>query len=223
MIKPLTKRRGLSEIIATLLLLVITIAGSVFLAFIVQGGGFSATASNPLMSAYPAYSIKLMGYDTRDATDLLEISSLDNKFDKKICTVSCQSSANNIPVSVNPGTEFIVLQIKNVSPNPVFIKSIQINGIMHLWDEQTGGKSFDANTNDSSGKYPLNGKFSILPMPNLTQKSDNKLSEDEEVRLVVKLSKDIISDISLSKPIQVLINFGSTRATEFVIISGDTK
>jgi len=218
-----TKKRGLSEIIATLLLLVITISGSVFLALIVQGGGFSASASNPLTSAYPAYSIKMMGYDTRDASDLLEISSLDNKFDKKLCTVSCQSFADNIPASLNPGTEFIVLQIKNVSPNSVYIKSIQVNGIMHLWDEQTGGKSFDASANDLSGKYPLNSKFSILPMSSLVQKSDNKLLEDEEIRLVVKLSQSISTDISLSKPIQVLVNFGSTRATELVIVSGDTK
>jgi flagellin-like protein len=218
-----TKKRGLSEIIATLLLLVITIAGSAFLALIVQGGGFSASASNPMTSAYPAYSIKMMGYDTRDAANLLEISSIDNKFDEKLCTASCQSIADNIPAGVTPGTEFIVLQIKNVSPNFVYIKSIQVNGIMHLWDEQTGGKSFDASANDLSGKYPLNGKFSILPMSSLMQKSDNKLSEDEEIRLVIKLSKSISPDISLSKPIQVFINFGSTQATELVIVSGDTK
>ncbi len=219
----LTKKRGLSEIIATLLLLVITITGSAFLALIVQGGGFSASASNPLASAYPAYSIKMMGYDTRDAANLLEISSIDNKFDEKICTASCQGSADNIPTDVASGTEFIVLQIKNVSPNLVYIKSIQINGMLHLWDEQTGGKLFDASASDLSGNYPLNGKFSILQMSNLVQKSDNKLSEDEEIRLVIKLSKSISPDILLSKPIQVLINFGSTRATELVIVSGDTK
>ena len=219
----LTKKRGISEIIATLLLLVITIAGSAFLALIVQGGGFSTTAANPMASAYPSYSIKMMGYDTRDAANLLEISSIDNKFDEKLCTTSCQGSADNIPTDVTPGTEFIVLQIKNVSPNSVYMKSIQVNGIMHLWDEQAGGKSFDASANDLSGKYPLNGKFSILPMSGLMQKADNKLSEDEEIRLVVKLSKDMSTDILLSKPIQILINFGSTRATELVIVSGDTK
>ncbi len=219
----LTKKRGLSEIIATLLLLVITIAGSAFLALIVQGGGFSTTAANPMASAYPSYSIKMMGYDTRDASNLLEISSIDNKFDEKLCTASCQGAADDIPESASPGTEFIVLQIKNVSPNFVYIKSIQINGVMHSWDEQTGGKSFDAGANDLSGKYPLSGKFSILQMSNLVQKSDNKISEDEEIRLVVKLSKDMSADILLSKPIQVLINFGSTRATELVIVSGDTK
>jgi hypothetical protein len=42
------------------------------------------------------------------------------------------------------------------------------------------------------------------------------------MRLVIKLSKSISTDISLSKPIQVFINFGSTRATELVIVSGST-
>jgi hypothetical protein len=200
----------------------ITTTGSIFLAYIVQSSGLDASA-NPTATVYPSYSIKLTGYDTRDASDLLEIQSIDNKFDKKLCTSSCQQFADNVPADANSGTEFMVLQIKNVSPEQVFIKSIQVNGILYSWDEQTGGKSFDASASDSSGKYPLNGKFSILQLSSLIQKSDNKLSDDEEVRVVVKLSKDTSSDILLSRPVQILVNFGSTRATEFVIISGDAK
>jgi hypothetical protein len=201
----------------------ITTVGSVFLAFIVQGSGLGTAEQVSPTSKYPAYSIRLTGYDTRDGDDIMEILSIDNKFDKKICTFTCQSFADNTPRDANPGTEFIVLQIKNVSPNQVFLKSIQVNGVSHSWDMQTVGKTFDASASDSSGKYPLNGKFSILPMNSLTQKPDNKLSEDEEVRLVVKLSKTITSDILLSKPIHVFIDFGSTKATEFVIMSGDKR
>ena len=216
------KRRGITEIIATLLLLAITTTGSIFLAYIVQGSGLGSVG-NPLKSSIPTYALQLTGYDTRDGSDLMDLGTLDNKPDNALCTVSCGADADNVPTDVNPGTEFIGIHIKNVSPESVFIKTIQVNGITHQWDEQTGGKTFDASANDLTGKYPLNGKFSIMSGSELVQKSDNKLSDDEDVMLIVKLSKDIASDISLSKPLQINVNFGSTRATEFVILSGDTR
>lgn len=223
MIRLCPKRKGISEIFATLLLLAITTAGALFLANLVQGSGIGSLGQNPSIAAFPSYSIKFIGYDTRDGADLSEISTLDNKFDKKLCTVSCTTSADNIPQDVNPGTEFIVLQIKNSSPNPVYIRHVQVNGIAHSWDTQTAGKSFDASITDLTGKYPLSGKFSILSSSGLTQKSDNQLDEDEEARLVVKLSRDINSDISLTRPLQVYVDFGGQRSAESVILSGDAR
>ncbi len=217
----LSKKRGVSEIIGTLMLLAITTIGSFFLANLVQGSEIGSMNPSAAQSISPIYSIRLIGYDTRDSANLSDISSLDNKFDKKLCTKSCASFANNVPIS--SGTDFIIIQIKNVSTSPAYIKNLQINGVTHTLDTQTGGKSFDASADDFSGKYPLNGKFSIISSGGLIQKSDNKLSDDEEVTLIVKLSKDVSSDILLSKPIQVLINFGSVRSTEFVILSGETR
>lgn len=217
---PVSRRRGLSEVIATLLLLGITATGSFFLANIMQGSGFGSIGANAASPVSPTYSIQMTGYDTRDSSDL-EFASLDNKFDKKLCTVTCSASADNIPA--NDGTEFIVLQIKNVSPNRVFVKSLQVNGMTHSWDEQTGGKPFDAASNDLTGNYPLSGKFSMIPAGSTVQKQDNEVPSDGEVRLVIKLSKDIAPDLSLSRPIQVLVDFGGAHSTQFVLVSGETK
>ncbi|MGI0003758.1 MAG: hypothetical protein ACREAX_00530, partial [Candidatus Nitrosotenuis sp.] len=175
-----SKRRGISEIFATLMLLAITTVGSVFLANLVQGSGFTSIGQNPSLVSYSTYSIKFIGHDTRDGADLSEILTLDNKFDQKLCTVSCTAFADNVPLAANGGTEFIVLNIKNASPNPVFIRNLQINGITHSWDPQTGGKTLDASTNDVTGKYPLSAKFSIISTSSLVQRSDNQLNEDEE-------------------------------------------
>ena len=218
-----SKRRGISEIFATLLLLAITTVGSVFLANLVQGSGITSIGQNPSSFSIPMYAVKIIGYDTRDGADLSEITTLDNKFDKKFCTVSCTAFADNVPLATNGGTEFIVLQIKNASPNPVFIRNIQINGITHSWDPQTSGMTLDASTNDLTGKYPLSGKFSIISSSGLAQRSDNKLNEDEEARLVVKLSRDISSDISLTRPLQIYIDFGGQRSAESVILTGETR
>jgi hypothetical protein len=60
-------------------------------------------------------------------------------------------------------------------------------------------------------------------MSGLAQKSDNQLNEDEEVRLIVKLSRDIPSDISLTRPLQVYVDFGGQRSAESVILTGETR
>ena len=215
------KRRGISEIIATLMLLGITTAGSVFLASLVYGSGFQNVPQSESLQS--SYAIKLTGYDTRDSNDLLGIDNIDNKFDKKLCTKGCQAFADNIPNSVNPGTEFIILQIRNVSTEPVYLKGVLINGVQHLWDSNTGGKSLDASSNDLTGKYPLNGKFSIISTSSLVQKSENMVNADEEVRLIIKLDDAMSSDIALSKPILTSVNFGGIRASDNVILSGEIR
>lgn len=217
----ITKRRGISEIIATLMLLGITTAGSVFLASLVYGSGIQNTPTGESLQS--SYAIKLTGYDTRDSNDLLGISNVDNKFDKKICTKSCQAFADNVPNSASPGTEFLILQIRNVSTEPAYIKTVQINGVQHTWDPNTGGNVLDASNNDLTGKYPLNGKFSIISTSNLAQKSENKVDSDEEVRLVIKLDATMPSDIALSKPILTSVNFGGIKASENVILSGEIR
>ena len=116
----MSKRRGISEIIGTLMLLAITTIGSFFLANLVQGSGIGSTDPSATQQVSPVYSIRLTGYDTRDSANLSGISSLDNKFDQELCAKSCSSFANNVPNT--SGTDFVVVQIKNISTTPVFIK-----------------------------------------------------------------------------------------------------
>lgn len=215
------QRRGISEIFATLMLLGITTAGSVMLASIVHGSGLESAAQGSQTNKLPAYVVKLVGYDTRDANDLLGITTLDNKFDKQICTNSCQTTPNNTPQ--NSGTEFLVLHLKNTSPTTVYLEGVQINGILHTWDTNTGGRALDVSTNDFTGKYPLNGKFSILPSSGLVQQNENTMTEDEEMRLIVKLSKDLVTDLSLTKPILIQVDFGGPRTSDHVILSGEIR
>jgi hypothetical protein len=110
-----------------------------------------------------------------------------------------------------------------VSTEPVYLKGILVNGVQHIWDSNTGGKTLDASSNDFTGKYPLNGKFSIISTSNLAQKSENVVNADEEVRIILKLDDSIPSDIALTKPILTSINFGGVRASETVILSGEIR
>lgn len=215
----LSKRRGLSEVIATLLLLAITATGSFFLASIMQGSGFGSVSASSAPPVSPSYSVRLVTYDTRDSSDLLGIATLDNKFDKKLCTASCSATPDNIPG--DGGTDFIAFRIKNVSTSPVFVESVQVWGVTHSWDVQTKGVQFDAGTSGSEA-YPASGTFSMAGA-DMLQRSDNKIHEDEEALIIVKLSDQIAPDIALSKPVQVLVNFGGAHSAQFVLMSGDAK
>ena len=221
-----SKKRGVSVIISSLLILAITAAGALLVSNMIDTSSLT-TVSQMSKSNVAANSLKLTSYDTRDAATLSAIPVLNNKFDNELCTDRCKAFSDNIPTSaLGGGTDFIVIQVRNKSVDQFAIQSVQINGILHNWDSETSGITFDASSDDSSGKYPLAGKFSIIPSSNgvpLTQYPSKNLNPDEEARLVIKLSGNIQPDIGLGSPIEVLINLGSNQAAEYHILTGDTK
>ena len=228
------KRRAVSETIGTLLILAVTVVGAVFVANFVRDGFFSAD-QNPSTVEQRANSIQLIGYDTRDSDTLIDVISLDNFFitthmlctkgDSAECTVT-PVTANNIPSA--SGTEFIVLKMRNMNVNSIHLQKILINSVGHDWDQSTSNNDFDASIAGIAGTtYPIAGEFSILPTSEKTnparQVSTNEVKGDEEVRVIVKLSNNIIQDIKMWDSILVQINFGASQPAEFIILSGDAK
>jgi len=219
------ERRAVSEVISTVLILAITMVGAVFVSTIVQDTMLSSTDQLPQSDINPN-SVRLTEYDTRDSTELSGISSLNNYFNQTLCTISCQSNANNVPSLVNSGTEFIVLQIRNTNINPVFLQTIYVNNVEHNWDANTSGKIFDASIDDTTGKYPTNGKFSIIPRSNnppIVQRSSFEINADEEIRIIIKLSEQFSEDIDMWRPMKLQLNFGAPDLTEYIILSGDVR
>jgi FlaG/FlaF family flagellin (archaellin) len=225
------KRRAVSETISTLLILAVTVAGAIFVANFVRDGFFSAD-QNPSSIEQRANSIQLTGYDTRDSDTLIDVANLDNDFNQMLCTkgdsVQCSVTpvtANQIPS--NDGTEFIVLKIKNMNVNSVFLKNILINSVGHDWDAGTSNFDFDAPGFGPGNSYPLEGKFSIIPVaekPNpIKQASTNEVLGDEEVRVIVKLSHSITQDIKMWDSVLIQVNFGAPQPAEFIVVSGDAK
>lgn len=213
------KRRGISDVISTLLLLAVTVTGAGTLTYFVNenflNGQFETIAAQNEHSRF----ITLSGYDSRDSADLFKITSLDNKLDQKLCGVSCVVNNNKIPA--NSGTEFILLQIKNDGLNSIFLDNIRLNNSDHHWDSQTSGIILNGLLDDTSGKYPQDGKFSIISLNDysiLQQKSINEIQSGEEVILVVKLGNE--EDILLNKNLRVLLNVGDNHLTELQIASG---
>lgn len=219
-------RRGVSETIGTMMILIVTVAGAVFISNAMQTSLFDME-SNPESNTVRTDSIKLTGYDSRDSVDLSDISDLSNSFDQILCTDSCSGIGVTDKRPLAGGTDFIVLHIRNTGINPVFLHGVSVNEITHPWDVATSNVVLDV-TGDAAttGEFPADGSFSIVPYSNdppITQRGDNIIQGDQEVRLIVKLSENISQDVGMWDSMRVFVNFGGPQPSEFIVLSGDAK
>lgn len=217
-----SKRRGITDIISTMLLMGITVTGATTLTYFVNDSFISGNLATASSLDTATKSIKLLGYDTRDSTTLLQISNLDNQFDSKLCGGTC-SVINSDKIPSNGGSEFIIIKIKNNSINSVFLENIQLNNVHHSWDIQTSGATLNTLQDISSGgNYPHDGMFSIISDSSTVQSINNEIKSGETVNLLIKLGDDD-SDILLNKGIRVFLNIGSISLVEFLIESGNAR
>lgn len=222
----LKKRRGVAEIISTMLLMGLTVGGATTLTYFVNDGFVSGnlSAASSLNSSPP--DILLLAYDTRDSFSLLNLADVDNDINTHafLCGVTCSSgNSNSIPSS--SGSEFIVLQIQNNGINTLFIDDIAINSVIHSWDSSTSGVELDASQNaGDTGKYPIDGMFSILPVGSIPiiQNENSQIQSGQIVNLLIKLGPDD-SDIALNTVIRILLDVGGVHTVEFMIASGDAR
>jgi flagellin-like protein len=213
------KRKAVSEVISSLLLVVITVVGALILSqfldeTFVAGSSSISSANNNLKV------LKLLAYDTRDSADLLNISSLDNDLNGSLVGDGFTVDADFIPS--NGGTEFMVLQIENRGLNSVFVEDVFVNGGKHDWDSDTANIPIDASGNDANGKYPKSGMFSLSDIDTDIQYDSPEISEGQKVNLLVKLSDDV-TDITLNSSMRILLNIGYNQPIEFIIEAGDAK
>jgi len=227
-----SKRRGVSVVISTLLVLAITIVGAMSISNLMSTSLLTTVNQTP-KDIIMANSMLLVGYDTRDGLTLSDITgpkALDNKPDGKLCTASCAGLPFALPIA--GGTDFIVLQLWNKNTIEVPIRNIQVNGVMHTWDLQT--RFVDLNGAGAHPAFPAEGKFSIIHHSNaglLTQNGTETMAGDKEKRIIIHLSSQVegkiplpaLPDIGLGEPLQILIKIGDEFPAEFVILSGDTK
>jgi len=215
-------RRGLADAISTMLLVMVTVAGSSTLIYFLNDGFVSGNIGTAESMNSGTISLKLLSYDARDSSALLKVSTIGNYLDQKLCGMSCSTNPNFIPA--NNGTEFIVFQIKNDSVDTVFLEQIFVNNVEHVWDFKTSGIELDGSANNNSGKYPTNGKFSLFETGQgpFIQYPGNKIQAGDTVNIIVKLDSEL-QDISLSKGIKLQLDVGKTSLTDFIIMSGEAR
>lgn len=221
----LNKRRGVIDVISTMLLMAVTVTGATTLTYFVNDGFVSGNLGSVSTLDSSSLNLLLLAYDTRDSSSLLMMNDVDNEnmVNSFLCGVSCVGFPNTIPE--NGGTEFIVLQIQNNGIDPIFLQGVSINGVVHSWDSATSGVQLDASQNDLvGGKYPSDGMFSIIPISQnpLVQNEDIQIQSGQIVNLLIKLGSED-TDISLNKGIHLLLNVGAIQPVEFLIESGDAR
>jgi len=232
------KRRGVSEVISTVLLLGITVAGAALAsAYIADSNIADVSSFTPSIGSAgsSSSSIRLMGYDSRDTQDnewLLGIDGLENLFDSKLCTISCAGpTESNLPI--NGGTEFIVLQIRNTGISSVTLRGLIINDEAYPWDDTQAGKCLDMGNDLPAGSYPAPGTFAII-VPDSTfcggagfslQRASNVMIQADEILLAIKLSPTLgaPSDLALNTPLRIQMNTEKLDVEVFLITVGSIK
>ncbi len=215
------KHRAVSEVISTMLLLAIAVVGASLLTVFVNN--FFQSSNIGHMESSPAKSLYLLSYDTRDNGNLMSITNLNNTHvtvsgNYLLCAQSC--NANYYKMPLNGGTEFIIVQLVNKNAVSVYPDKIYVNNIAYTWDEKTANHILTLSDDSSSGtgKYPLAGKFSILPTNSLTQ-TGREIQSGKTVNILIKLS-NTVNDIYLDKSFQIRVNIGELNSKDFVIASG---
>ena len=217
------KRRGGAEVISSILLVAITVVGAAILTTFLDETFVSGSMGAASGSDSQIKSLKVTGFDSRDGTNLMGITNLNNTSptDQKLCRNLCVP--NESPLG--NGTEFIVIQIENKGVNPVFLHNVNLDGVKHVWDSSTSNVALDITGSISTGDFPGDGRFSILSLSNRCnnlQCDNNQILNGERVNLIVKLDHTN-DDIPLSKSIRAQFNIGENTLTEFLIESGGAQ
>lgn len=223
----LKKRRGVADVISTMMLMAVTVTGASTLTYFVNDAFVSGNLGSVTTLDSSSLNLLLLAYDTRDSSTLLTLNEVDNEniVNSFLCGVTCSGVTNAIPE--NGGTEFIVMQIQNNGIDSIFLQDVVVNNVVHSWDSTTAGILLDASVNDlgsTDRNYPADGLFSLLPVGGspIIQKENIQIQSGETVDILVKLGPDD-SDILLNKGIQILLNTGGVQPYEFLLQSGDAR
>ena len=223
----LKNRRGVADVISTLMLMAVTVTGATTLTYFVNDGFISGNLGSVSSLDSSSLNLLLLAYDTRDSSTLLTLDDVDNEniVNSFLCGVTCSITPDAIPD--NGGTEFIVMQIQNNGIDPMYLESVSLNNVRHSWDSSTAGIELDASSNDlgsTDRRYPADGKYSILSVGSspIIQKETIQIQSGQTVNILLKLGSND-PDISLNKGIRVLLNVGAPQPVEFLIESGDAR
>jgi len=214
----LKNRRGLADVISTMMLMAVTVTGASTLTYFMNDAFISGNLGTVSTLESSSLNLLLLGYDTRDSFDLLTLSEVDNLTNSYLCRASCSGSPDTIPAF--GGTEFLVLQIQNNGLNSIFLEDVFIGNERFTWDSDTSGSTL----NLAGGEFPADGKFSILHTgsnPNL-HLENIEIENGKIVNVLIKLDS-VNPDIQLNKGIPVYLNTGTVQLVEFLIESGDVR
>ena len=137
----LTNRRAVAPVIATLLMVAIAVVGGTII-FVFSQGFFSQSqiSGNPSIE-----SIKILGYDARDADALRAHDGL---------TMAAGTGGNATSLG-KLSDERVTIFVKNDSVGQVLFSEIRLGGTVYSYDSAAGLSAWNDSTDLVSGEYSV--------------------------------------------------------------------
>jgi len=217
-----SSKRGISEIIGSLILMGITVTGGLLVWTLLQGNEQLTFSLDEIeISPIVIAQLKVTGYDTRDDNNLYGITGLNNQLQPTtaalvLCTTCGVGFVDN---------EFIILKIRSDNDEAVFINGIHINEVEHVFDTaQSSTSTFTVGTD-----APTTGKFIIISGSNgsIIQETGSAIPIGGEKRIVIRLSDSITPNdptgttgIALNSQLRVIIDSSVETVQELLIPAG---
>ena len=220
-----SSKRGVGEIIGTLILMGVTVTGGLLVWTLFQGSEqLTFSLSEIELSPIVIAQLKVTGYDTRDAASLYDIANIDNG----------SGGADFLCTTCGATNEFIILKIRNDNDEAVFINEIEINEVLHVFDSlhTTGAPTFTGAHDDDGdglgGTLPEAGEYIIISGSGNTgiiQEKGAAIPIGGEKRFVIRLGDLPTNDptdngITLNSQFRVIINSSVETIQELLIPAG---
>ena len=95
----LKQRRAVADIISTMLLMGVTVTGASTLTYFMNDAFVTGTLGTATTLDASSLNVLLLAYDTRDASSLMSLNSIDNENtdNKFLCGVTCSVSSKFNP------------------------------------------------------------------------------------------------------------------------------
>jgi FlaG/FlaF family flagellin (archaellin) len=178
-------QRAVAPIIATLLMVAISVVGGILIFVFAQDFFTSSSVTSPSID-----SLQLFGYDASDAVSLTTHAA-----------TTLTSAGGAVNQKVDDGEAFAIY-IRNTGANSVIIEDVKIFGTSLTFDTST----------TISGTVPGNSKW-VLTKGNATAPTtatgNQVINPGEELTLVIGYDEDINGEIKVGRPIPIVIKTGN--------------
>ena len=178
-------QRAVAPIIATLLMVAISVVGGILIFVFAQDFFTSSNVSGPSID-----SLQLFGYDASDAVSLTTHAA-----------TTLTSAGGLVNQKLDDGEAF-ALYIRNTGANPIIIEEVKVFGTTHTFDTGT----------TISGTVPANNKW-LATKGNAsaatTATGHQVINAGEELTMVIGYDEDTNGEIKVGRQIPVVIKTGN--------------
>ena len=203
-------RRAVAPIIATLLMVAISVVGGILI-FVFAQGFFTDTA----IQTPNIESLEIFGYDARDQADLkthiFDPTATSPDEDDGLATLSVAPTSTTL--GLQDGDSF-TLFVRNKGASAITIDTIKVFGAVYTFDVST----------PASASVPGNQKFSISldGLPLTAVPTSPVIGPGQDATIIIAYEKDTNGVIKIGRPIPVVIYTGNGAAFTKQVQNGVT-